>query len=94
MFCIYQEVLLPSQNLCLTSFLLSVDSSITVGGVVVNVRLQVGLIIQVRDTPFTGSVSHLIHPFLLSWLASEQVLPPQTRVGPPRRTSAEGRHRP
>jgi hypothetical protein len=47
MFCIYQEVLLPCQNLCLTSCLLSVDSSITVGGVVVNVRLQAGLIIQV-----------------------------------------------
>jgi hypothetical protein len=73
-----QEVLLPCQNLCLTSCLLSVDSSITVGGVVVNVRLQAGLI-QVRDTSFTGSVSHLIRPFLLSWLASEEVLHKDTR---------------
>jgi hypothetical protein len=79
MFCIYQEVLLPSQNLCLTSYLLSVDSSITVGGVVVNVHLQAGLIIQVRDTSFTGSVSHLIRPFLLSWLTSEEVLHKDTR---------------
>jgi hypothetical protein len=79
MFCIYLEVLLPCQNLYLTSFLLSVDSSITVCGVVVNVHLQAGLIIQVRDTPSTESVSHLIHPFLLSWLASEEVLHKDTR---------------
>jgi hypothetical protein len=79
MFCIYQEVLLPCQNLCLTFCLLSVDSSITVVGVVVNVRLQVGLIVQVQDTPFTGSVSHLIRPFLLSWLAYEEVPHKDTR---------------
>jgi hypothetical protein len=54
--------------------MLSVDSSITVGGVIVNVRLQADLIIQVCDTPFIGSVSHLIRPFLLSWLASKEVL--------------------
>jgi hypothetical protein len=59
--------------------LFSVDSSITAGGVVVNVRLQAGLIIQVRDTSFTGSVSHLIRPFLLSWMASEEVLHKDTR---------------
>ena len=45
-----------------------------VGGVVINVRLEAGLVIQVRDTPFIGSVSHLIRPCLLARLASEEVL--------------------
>ena len=51
----------------------------TVGGIVFNVRLQARLVIQVRDTPFTGNVSHLIRPFLVSWLASEVVLHKDTR---------------
>ena len=55
------------------------DSSVAELGVVVNVCLDTGLVIQVCDTPFTGSVSHLIRPFLLSWLASEEVLHKDTR---------------
>ena len=54
--------MLPCQNLYLSSCLSSVHSSITVGGVVVNVRLEAGLVIQVRDTPSTGSGSHLTRP--------------------------------
>lgn len=79
LFSIYLKVLLSCQNLCLSFCHFLVDSSTTEGGVVVNVCLDAALVIQVRDTPFTGSICHLIRPFLLSWLASEEVLHKDTR---------------
>jgi hypothetical protein len=77
MFCIYLYVLLPCQRHL--SCLLFVDTPKLELGVVVYVGLEAGLVVQVRDTPFTGSVSQLIRPLLLSLLDSEELLHKDTR---------------